>query len=281
MADALPISGSTRLAAVIGSPVGHSLSPAIHNAGFAAAGLDWRFVALEVAPGDCARALDGMRALGLGGLSVTTPHKDDVAGLVDERSGDAERLAAVNCVVPLGDGRLRGENTDGAGFVAALREEGVEPAGLRCAVLGAGGAARSVVLALARAGAAEVAVVNRTAAKAEAAAALAGDVGRVADVADVGAADLVVNATSIGMAPDTGLPVDPEALRASAVVAELVVNPVRTPLLQAAAGRGLATVDGVGMLVHQAAIAFEAWTGTPAPVAAMASAAREQLARTH
>ena len=139
MADPARITGATRLAAVIGSPVRHSRSPVIHNAAFAATGLDWRFVALEVAAGDCERALDGMRALGLGGLSVTTPHKDDVARLVDERSDDADALGAVNCVVPLGGGRLRGENTDGAGFVAALRERGVEPAGLRCCVLGAGG----------------------------------------------------------------------------------------------------------------------------------------------
>ena len=271
------IGGSTRLAAVIGSPVRHSLSPAIHNAGFAAAGLDWAFVALEVAPGDCGRALDGMRALGLGGLSVTTPHKDDVAALVDERSQDVEALGAANCVVALPGGRLRGENTDGAGFVASLREAGVDPAGLRCCVLGAGGAARSVVLALARAGAGDVAVVNRTAAKAEVAAALAGAAGRVGTAADVGAADLVVNGTSIGMGGGGDVPVDPSLLGPGQVVAELVVHPVRTALLEAASGRGATTVDGVGMLVHQAAIAFEAWTGVAAPIEAMAGAARAGL----
>jgi len=280
VAERPPISGATRLAAVIGSPVRHSLSPAIHNAGFAAAGLDWTYVALEVAPGDCERALDGMRALGLAGLSVTMPHKDDVAALVDERSDDVETLGAANCVAPLADGRLRAENTDGPGFVASLREAGVDPAGLRCCVLGAGGAARAVVLALARAGAADVAVVNRTPSRGELAAALAGPAGRVGTGPDVGEADLVVNATSVGMGPDGGLPLDPDALRPGQVVAELVVHPVRTPLLEAAAGKGLVTVDGVGMLVHQAAIAFEAWTGARAPVAAMAAAAREQLART-
>jgi shikimate dehydrogenase len=270
-----PISGSTRLAAVIGSPVRHSRSPAIHNAAFDALGLDWRFLALEVAPGDCRRALDGMRALGLAGLSVTTPHKDDVAALVDDRSADVEVLGAANCVVPVGDGRLRGENTDGAGFVAALRASGVEPAGLRCCVLGAGGAARSVVLALARAGAAEVVVVNRTAAKGEAAAALAGGAGRTGDAeAVVPAADVVVNGTSVGMGEGGGLPVDPALLRPGQVVAELVVHPLRTPLLEAAAASGCATVDGLGMLVHQAAVAFELWTGRPAPVEAMHRGAR-------
>jgi shikimate dehydrogenase len=270
-------SGATRLAAVIGSPVRHSLSPAIHNAAFAEVGLDWTFVALEVAPGDCARALDGVRALGLAGLSVTTPHKDAVAALVDERSPDAEALGAVNCVVPVTGGRLRGENTDGAGFVAALRESGIEPAGLRCCVLGAGGAARSVVLALGRAGAVDVAVVNRTRDKAELAAGLAGPVGRVAGGGDLRAADLVVNATSIGMGADGGLPLDPSTLRPNQVVAELVVHPVRTPLLEAAAEAGCVTVDGIGMLVHQAALAFVAWTGVAAPVPTMADAARGAL----
>ena len=267
-------SGVTRLAAVIGSPVRHSLSPAIHNAAFEAAGLDWHYVALEVAPGDCARALDGMRSLGIAGLSVTTPHKDDVATLVDERSADAEALAAVNCVVLLPDRRLRGENTDGPGFVAGLRAAGVEPAGCRCCVAGAGGAARAVILALSRAGAADIAVVNRTAAKAEAAAALGGRVGGPDDLA---AADIVVNATSVGMGDDARLPFDPGLLHAGQVVAELVVHPVRTPLLEAAAGAGCTPVDGVGMLVHQAAIAWTLWTGIEAPVEVMERAARARL----
>ena len=267
--------GSRRLAAVIGAPVAHSLSPAIHNAAFAAAGLDWHYTAFEVAPGDCARALDGMRALGLAGLSVTTPHKDDVAALVDERSADAEALAAVNCVVPLDDGRLRGENTDGPGFVAALREAGVDPAGRRCCVVGAGGAARSVILALARAGAGDVAVVNRTASKATAAAALGGRVGGTADLAD---ADVVVNATSVGMGEGGAVPFDPGLLHPGQVVAELVVHPVRTALLEAAAAKGCTTVDGVGMLVHQAALAFERWTGVAPPLDVMHRAARLRLA---
>jgi shikimate dehydrogenase len=270
-----PISGATRLAAVIGSPIRHSLSPAIHNAAFAAAGLDWRFLALEVAPGDARRALDGMRALGFGGLSVTTPHKDDVAALVDERTDDADALGAVNCVVPLPAGGLRGDNTDGPGFVAALRATGIDPAGLRCRVLGAGGAARSVVLALARAGAAEVGVVNRTPAKAERAAALAGAVGLVTDRWDD--ADLVVNATSVGMGGTGQVPLDVAALTQDHIVAELVVHPVRTPLLEAAAAAGCRTVDGVGMLVHQAAAAFESWTGAAAPVGVMEEAARAGL----
>ena len=270
-----PITGATRVAAVIGTPVRHSLSPAIHNAGFAALDLDWRFVAFEVASGDAARALEGMRAFGLGGLSVTTPHKDAVAELVEERSEDAASLGAVNCVVPVGRGRLRGENTDGAGFVAALAEAGIDPAGRRIRVLGAGGAARSVVLALARAGAAEVGVLNRTRPRAERAAALAGAAGFVTERWDDG--DLVVNATSVGMGGTGELPLDPAGLRPEQVVAELVVHPVDTPLVQVARTAGCTVVDGVGMLVHQAAAAFEAWTGCSAPVAAMAEAARTEL----
>lgn len=269
------ITGTTRLAAVIGSPVRHSSSPAIHNAAFAAAGLDWRFVAFEVAPGDCGRALDGMRALGIGGLSVTMPHKDDVAALVDELSPDAEALAAVNCVVPVADGRLRGENTDGPGFVAALREAGIEPAGARCCVLGAGGAARSVVLALSRAGASDVAVVNRTPAKGETAAALAASVGRVGSAeADIPDADIVVNGTPVGMGTSGGLPLDPARLRPGQVVADLIVHPRRTPLLDAAEAAGCRIVDGFGMLVHQAVVAFELWTGVEAPLGAMRAAVR-------
>jgi shikimate dehydrogenase len=135
------LSGATRLAAVIGDPIRHSRSPAIFNAAFAAAGLDWAYLAFEVPAGGAAGALDAVRALGIEGLSVTMPHKSDVAELVDECSPQAERLGAVNCVVRRGD-RLVGHNTDVAGFVASLRADaGFDPAGRRCVVLGAGGAA--------------------------------------------------------------------------------------------------------------------------------------------
>src|SRR4051794_5137806 len=175
------ISGSTRVAGVIGMPVRHSLSPVIVNAAFEALGVDWSYVAFEVAAEDIEAALTGMRALRLGGLSVTMPHKERVAELVDGCSADAAALGAVNCVLLEGN-RLVGENTDGSGFLDALHGDlGFDPEGRRAVVVGAGGAARAVVLALARAGAADVVVVNRTKAKAERAAALAGSVGRVAD----------------------------------------------------------------------------------------------------
>lgn len=275
--------GATRVAAVIGDPVRHSRSPLIMNAAFAAAALDWVYVAFEVPAGGVPAALGGVRALGIAGLSVTMPHKDAVAAAVDELSGDARQLGAVNCVVNDG-GTLRGHNTDGVGFVDALdAETGTSPAGLSCVVVGAGGAARSVVLALARAGAAEVVVVNRTRERAEEAAALAGDRGRVVapDAAGPVLADagLVVNATSVGMQepPGGATPFDPVVLHAGQLVADLVYQPLLTPLLAEAGRRGATPVDGLGMLVHQAAAAFELWTGTTAPLEAMTAAARRSL----
>ncbi len=197
-----------RLVGVIGSPIAHSLSPLLHNAAFAALGLrgTWTSLAFEVAPGQAASALAAMRRADVSGLSVTMPHKADVATLVDDCSEVARRLGAVNCIVNR-DGLLLGTNTDGEGFVASLaRGAGFTPAGKRCLVIGAGGAARAVVLALAEAGASEVAVLNRTPGRAATAAALAGAAGSVvpagaAALAEgVEAADLVVNATPVGMA---------------------------------------------------------------------------------
>jgi shikimate dehydrogenase len=272
-------SGSTHLAAVIGDPIAHSLSPAIHNAAFRALGLDWVYVAFPVRSGDVPRALEGMRAFGIDGLSVTMPHKDDAALGVDELDEDATALQAVNCVERR-DEQLIGHNTDGPGFVAAIRDAGFDPYGRRCVVVGAGGAARAVVLALGRAGAAEVTVVNRTPEKAESAAALAGTVGRVGDAQAVVGAELIVNATPIGMGESAErgeTPFAVDLLRPEHTVVDLVVHPVETPLLRAAVQRGATAIDGVGMLVHQAAIAFEIWTGATPPVAVMQAAARSRL----
>ena len=275
------LSGHTRLAIVIGDPVRHSLSPAIHNAGFAACGLDWVFLACEVPEGRVPDALAGARALGIEGLSVTMPHKAAVAEAVDELSPTARLLGAVNCVARHGD-RLVGHSTDGGGFVDALADEaGWTPAGARCAVLGAGGAARAVSLALAEAGAAEVAVLNRTPRNAAAAAALAGDRGRVAEAGEIGGFDLVVNATPLGMSGHSGppTPLDPALLQPGQLLADLIYEPAETALLAAARERGLRAFNGVRMLVHQAARAFELWTGTEAPVEAMAAATTNALTR--
>ena len=272
------ISGTTTVAAVIGSPVRHSLSPALHNAAFAASGADWVYTAFEVAPGRAGDALAAMRTLGLGGLSVTMPHKDDVADAVDELDPAAAALHSVNTVVRLADGRLRGHSTDGAGFVASLAEAGADPMGRRVVVLGAGGAARAVVDALGRAGAAEVVVVNRNADRATMAAALAGPVGRVGSAADVAGAELVVNATSVGMGT-LELPLDPGMLRAGQVVADLVYHPLETALLAAARAAGARVVDGLGMLVHQAALQQELWLGARPDTAVMRAAALDELVK--
>jgi shikimate dehydrogenase len=276
---ALSISGRTRVAGIIGSPVAHSLSPAMHNAAFAACGLDWRYVAFEVPAGGAGGALDAARALGLAGLSVTMPHKVDVAALVDERSATVEALGAANTVVVMPDGRLRGESTDGEGLLDTLRlDHGIDPAGMVAVVLGAGGAARAVIRALADAGCREVVVVNRTASSGTAAAALAGERGRAGGVDEVGGADLLVQATPLGMGEDGTLPLDPRRLRAGQVVADLVYHPLRTPLLAAAAAQGCRTVDGLGMLVHQGARQLELWTGLEAPRDVMRDAAEAALA---
>jgi shikimate dehydrogenase len=263
------------VAAVIGDPVSHSRSPALHNAAFAATGLNWVYVAFPVAAGQAGSAVAAMRTLRLGGMSVTMPHKDAVAAAVDELSPAAAALGAVNCVRWSGR-RLVGENTDGAGFVRSLRDEaGFDPSGRRVVVLGAGGAARAVVWALAAAGAAQVAVVNRTAVRAEAAAALAGAAGVVVPATAVSDADLVVNATSVGMSGASegpALPCDAALLGPGQLVADLVYHPLRTALLDAAEARGATTLGGLGMLLYQAAEAFEMWTGVPAPIAAMRAA---------
>lgn len=269
--------GATRTAGVIGWPVRHSLSPVIHGAAFAATGLDWTYLAFPVAPGDAPQAIAGMRALGIEGLSVTMPHKAPVAALVDRTTADAAALGAVNCVFRDGD-LLVGDNTDGAGFVDSLWvDEDIDPAGMHCVVFGAGGAARAVVRALASAGADRVSVVNRSEARARMAAALAGDRGVVATSQAVADADLVVNATPVGMGDDDGLVVDPVATRPDTVVVDLVYHPAVTPLLAAATAAGRPTVGGLGMLVHQAARAFERWTKVDAPVVEMTAAARSAL----
>lgn len=282
--------GATHVTAVIGCPVRHSLSPVMHNAAFRALGLDWVYVAFEVPPGSAQSALAAMRALGIAGLNVTMPHKSDVAAAVDRLTPTAQALGAVNTVMraPRGD-ELVGENTDGPGFIDALRiDEGFDPAGRRCVVIGAGGAARAVVRALADARAAEITVVNRTAARASAAASLAGAAGRVGVAADAAEADLIVNATPLGMATAAGsggralapeLPVDPASLGAGQLVVDLVYHPAVTPLVEAARARGAAAANGLGMLIHQAAHTIRLWTGEDPPLEVMSAAALGELSR--
>lgn len=278
------ISGTTRSAGVIGLPIRHSLSPSIFNAAFAASGLDWAYLAFEVPDGAAGLAMAGVRALGLEGVSVTMPHKAAVISALDELTDDAEALGAVNCVARRGT-TLVGHNTDGAGFVDALRiDEGLDPAGRSFAVVGAGGAARAVVRALRGAGASAIVVLNRSADAAEQAIALAGPVGRVGSAEEVGAVDVVVNATPLGMGvvvtregePEP-MPVDPVLLGAGQVLVDLIYHPATTPLAEAARAAGVHTVNGLGMLIHQAAHAFRVWTSEEPPLESMSAAALAAL----
>lgn len=272
-----PPTGSTRVAGIVGDPIRHSLSPVIHNAAFAARGLDWVYVAFPVPSGRCADALEAMRALGIDGLSVTMPHKGDAAAACDELSAHAARLHSVNTVVRRADGSLFGDSTDGEGFLRSLTDEGVDVAGRRALVIGAGGAARAVALALAGAGAGVTLAGRREEASRGAAAAAGATPASFARIADVvGQADLVVNATPLGMEGEEA-PFDTDVLRAEQVVADLVYYPAMTPLLTAAGARGARTIGGLGMLVHQAGLAFTLWTGEEAPLDAMRAAVRQAL----
>jgi shikimate dehydrogenase len=251
----------------------------MHNAAFAACDLDVVYLAFPVPAGQAGAAIHAARLFGFLGLSVTMPHKTDVAGLVDHPSAAVVALASANTVVFGDDGSTAGESTDGAGFVDSLRlDHDMEPSGLAVAVLGAGGAARSVVLALAESGAREIVVVNRTTTAGETAAALAPGIARVGRAEDVRDVDLVVHATPLGMAQSAELPIDPALLRPGQTVADLVYHPRRTPLLVAATERGCRTVDGLGMLVHQGARQFASWTGVEAPREIMRAAAEACLA---
>ena len=269
---------STTRAAVIGSPVTHSLSPLLHNAAFNSLGMDWEYLALEITESELDEVLAQMRSGNLGGLSVTMPLKTRVASLVDECTSTAEKLSAVNCVVANEKG-LIGHNTDGDGFLNGLIHEAqFDPKGKKVAVIGAGGAARAVIEALARSGAASIMVVNRTPAKAESAADLAGEVGAVGTLEDISGADLVVNATSIGMKDSqVDIPCSVDLLHSSQLVVDLIYHPLETRWISLAKQKGIDSHNGVSMLLFQAAEAFTLWTGEEAPIPIMQEAITQEL----
>jgi len=260
----------------------------MHNAALAALGIDARYEALDVPPAGLGAAVAALRGPDVAGANVTIPHKEAVVGWLDALTAAAREVGAVNTVM-LEGGRLIGDNTDGEGFLHALDELGVDPRGAACVVLGAGGAARAVTHALVRAGA-RVALHNRTAARAAAlAAALAGagaGAGAVA-VTDVDAlaaavrsADLLVQATPAGMegAAEGVSPLPAGLLPTAGAVVDLVYRPAETPLLAAAREAGLRAQNGLPMLVHQGALAFERWFGVAPPLDVMRRAARRALA---
>jgi shikimate dehydrogenase len=282
------LDGQTQLVGLLGWPVAHSFSPLMHNAAFDALGLNWRYVPLPVRPGQVEAAVRGLAALGFRGANVTVPHKRAVIPALKGLAPGAEALGAVNTLVVARDSggapTIHGHNTDAGGFVAALRQGGFEPEGACTVVVGAGGAARAVVFGLLDAGAQSVVVLNRTVERARRLVADLGPGDRLrarpltSETLLEGArvADLLVNATTVGMWPEvmgTIWSVD-APVPAHLTVFDLVYNPLETRLLRQARRAGARGIDGLGMLVHQGALAFELWTGRPAPIEVMTGACR-------
>jgi shikimate dehydrogenase len=278
MAETLKVARA-ELVGVFGDPVDENPTGIMQEAAFAAAGLNWRYITLRVVAADLPAAVAGLRALNFQGINLTIPHKVAILPLLDEVAPDAALIGAVNTVRRAGD-RLIGENTDGKGFLRSVREDaGVDPAGKRVVFLGAGGAARAMTVELALAGARHITVVNRSADRGKALVRQLnektpvqaefepwdGDYGVPAD------ADILVNATSIGLFPDVAaMPcVALDSIRPGLLVCDVIPNPPQTAFLKAAATRGARTLDGLGMLVYQGAIAFKLWTGVDADVAVM------------
>ena len=263
---------------IIGHPVAHSLSPAIQGAALRAAGVDATYDRWDTPLAALPARIAALRDADCLGANVTIPHKQAVLPLLDEVAPLAAEIGAVNTIVNDG-GRLTGHNTDGGGFVAALGEVGFSSAGKSFLLVGAGGAARGIAFALRQAGAGALAISNPTAARAQS---LAGAVGAQAVPFDAPPApyDCVVNCTSAGMhgsGAEHTLPCDPAAAGPATLIVDIVYAPEDTPLLRAARAGGLPVLGGLPMLIHQGALAFELWTGLPAPLDAMREAARAVL----
>ena len=275
---------------IIGYPIGHSISPLIQQAALDHADIDASYRAWEVKPEEVAEFIAGLREPGVLGVNVTLPHKEAVIPHLDEVDQWASTAGAVNTIVNR-EGRLTGHNTDGLGFLRALQQvSGFNPQGRRALVLGAGGAARGVVLALVREGVSHLTVANRTLSRAERLVQIAQD-GGVSSLAiplagramggEAASADLIVNCTTLGMVHgpnEQGTPLERQQIPPTALVNDLVYNPLETPLLRAAAQAGAQVLGGIHMLVHQGAASFEMWTGRPAPVEVMLRAAVEAMA---
>lgn len=297
-----PIQASTRYCAVLGHPIKHSASPAMQNAGMAALGLNWRYLAFDVHPDDLRAALAGAKAMRLLGLNLTVPHKLLALEMVDVLDESAKTWRAVNTV--RFEGRAKGGvwqplhlfdddsaekvravgfNTDADAAIRAVREElELELRGARVLLLGVGGAGHVAALKLASEGVAELYAVNRTHAKA---ATVAAEIRRRHPEVKVhltyprGEVDLAINATSLGLSPNDALPLDEKqfTLRQARAVYDLVYRPAQTPLLQAARAAGCRTANGLGMLLYQGAKALEIWTGQPAPLAEMRHALEQNV----
>lgn len=283
----MSVSGSTGVVGIIGHPVTHTLSPAMQNAAFQALKLNYIYIPFDVRPESVAAAIGGLKVLGIRGVNVTIPHKEAVLPYMDSLTPEAKTLGAVNTVVFDGE-TVTGANTDGPGFIRAMRESlRINPRGRRFVVIGAGGAGRGVAIQLALEGASRVILLNRTPRRASE---LACEVKQLVPACHVpamdlsppalayglGAADIVINATPLGMG-DRRLPFPAKFLERRHIVCDLVYRPAVTPLLAMARKKGCRTMNGMGMLLHQGALAFELWTGRKAPLIVMRRALEKAL----
>jgi len=282
----LNVSGKTRVCAVIGDPVEHSLSPCIHNAAFQHLQLDYVYVAFPVKRGDLRTAIQGMRSLKIHGLNVTTPHKLEVTQHLDHIDESAKNVGAVNTILNK-EGTLIGYNTDGKGALLALEADQGELSDKKILILGAGGASRSISYTLAQE-ARELVVLNRTVEKAERLVkellttfgnkVRYGELSRGHIKVELEDTDILINATTVGMHPNEDeTSVDRDLLRSNLTIFDLVYHPPETRLLRDAKASGARTIDGLAQLVYQGAVSFEIWTGKRAPVDVMMKAAREKL----
>jgi len=282
----MKISGKTRVCAIIGDPVEHSLSPVMHNAAFKELGLNLVYVAFTVTRNELKDAISGARSLGLRGLNVTMPHKNAVITYLDETDSTAKAIGAVNTILN-NQGKLIGYNTDGVGALRALKENGISPDGNKMLLLGAGGAAKAIAFQAAQE-VEELVILNRTSEKAEKLAeVLRREFGKRVKGGALSAevlkkemkdADILVNATSVGMHPDVNRSLVPsDLLRSDLCVMDIIYNPLETKLLKDAKSVGAKVVSGLEMLLYQGAVAFEIWTNCPAPVEVMKKAALNKL----
>jgi shikimate dehydrogenase len=280
----MAVNYKAELVGALGYPIAENPTGVMQEAAFAALGLKWRYLLMEVKPNDLADAIRGIRALGMRGVNLTIPHKVAVMSLLDDIAPDAKVIGAVNTVYREGD-RLIGANTDGKGFLRGLREAEIDPAGKRVAVLGAGGAARAITFELAFAGASELIVINRSVDRGQQLVeALRKDTSAPIQFIPWSstyvvppAIDILVNATSIGLYPAVdALPdISLDQARSELFVCDVIPNPPDTRLMQLARACRLRTLNGLSMLVHQGTIGFELWTGQTAPEAVMKEALRQ------
>ena len=284
----MDINGKTQLVGIIGWPVSHSFSPKMHNAAFAELGLNWIYLPFPVEPQNVATAVSGLAASGVRGINVTVPHKQAVIPLLDEIEDGAQAIGAVNTIVMDANGRLIGYNTDWSGFLADLVEQKVTIAERDCLVLGAGGSARAIAYALAHAGG-KVQILAR---RIEQASALVKDLkpyfvadvlqerplSDLATIANQNKAPIIVNTTPLGMTPNIAQSVWPDELAfpPNSFIYDLVYNPPQTKIMRQAQKNGCGTSNGLGMLVHQGALAFELWTGQKPNLDLMTNTIRPQ-----